>query len=208
MGPSIERGVVDQKYSLLPHLTVVDNIAFGLMLHGMARKERRDQAREWIKKICLEGSENKYPHELSGGMQQRVSLAATLILKPRILLMDEPFGALDPKNRLKMQELLVGLWREIQATIFIVTHDMAEAVYLGDRVYRMENNPGRLVEILDVPRPDCPPEEMRRKKWFFEIVAELSHRVETGLKANGDLSAVKRAKARSEEEIDLLKLIS
>src|ERR1044071_9592533 len=96
-GPGPDRGLVDQKYSLLPHLTVLENIAFGLKLHGVARPERCARAREWIQKVGLEGSELKYPSELSGGMQQRVAIAATLILGPTILLMDEPFGALDPK---------------------------------------------------------------------------------------------------------------
>ena len=216
-GSGIDRGVVDQKYSLLPHLTVIDNISFGLKLNGTGRKERRDKAREWVKKIGLEGSEDKFPQELSGGMQQRVSLAATLILQPKILLMDEPFGALDPKMRLKMQELLVELWKEIQGTVIIVTHSMDEAVYLGDRIFRMEANPGRLVEILKAPRPDISPEEMRKKKWFFEMVRELQDRVENSKTASGELEWVNRAmrsskkteKQRGEDidEVSLLKLI-
>ena len=106
-GPSSERGMVDQKYSLMPHLTVLDNIAFGLKLQGISAKERRDRAREWTAKVGLEGTEEKYPFELSGGMQQRVAIAATLVLQPKILLMDEPFGALDPKIRMQMKELLI-----------------------------------------------------------------------------------------------------
>ena len=117
-GPSIDRGVVDQRYSLLPHLTVIDNIAFGLRLAGIHKKERHQQAGEWIARIGLEGAEKKYPHELSGGMQQRVAIASTLILKPRIVLMDEPFGALDPKIRVQMQDLLIELWEEQESTIF------------------------------------------------------------------------------------------
>ncbi|HWQ92623.1 MAG TPA: ATP-binding cassette domain-containing protein, partial [Clostridia bacterium] len=99
--PGPDRGLVDQKYSLLPHLNVIENIAFGLKLRGLARDERQDRARVWVKKVGLEGSEKKYPSELSGGMQQRVAIAATLVLQPRILLMDEPFGALDPGIRLR-----------------------------------------------------------------------------------------------------------
>lgn len=215
-GPCKTRGVVDQKYSLLPNLTVVDNIAFGLKLQGIGRKERRDKARDWTKKVGLEGSEGKYPHELSGGMQQRVSLAATLILEPQILLMDEPFGALDPKTRLKMQELLVQLWRDVEATIFLVTHSMEEAVYLGDRIFRMESNPGRLVEVLEAPRPDISPEEMRKEPWFAEMVQELLERIEKSTGAQGALKAVQRMRESSDKreaekhvgEIDLLKLIS
>lgn len=186
-GPGSDRGVVDQKYSLLPHLTVEENIAFGLMLRGMPRKERRDRAREWTMKVGLEGSERKYPSELSGGMQQRVSIAATLILQPKILLMDEPFGALDPKIRLQMQELLVRLWKEQESTVFIVTHSIEEAVYLGDRVFRMAAKPGRLVEVVQAPRPDMPPEAMRRKPWFGEMTRELLRRLEEDAPALGEL---------------------
>jgi NitT/TauT family transport system ATP-binding protein len=177
--PGPDRGLVDQKYSLLPHLTVIENVAFGLKLRGVEGKERRDKAADWIKKVGLEGNENKYPSELSGGMQQRVSLAATLILGPRILLMDEPFGALDPGIRLRMQELLLNLWRQEEATVFIVTHSVEEAVYLGDRVFLMASKPGRLVEVLKVPRPDEPPEEARRKPWFLEFSQSLLRRLET-----------------------------
>jgi ABC-type nitrate/sulfonate/bicarbonate transport system ATPase subunit len=131
-----------------------------------------------VKKVGLEGSESKYPAELSCGMQQRVSIAATLILGPRILLMDEPFGALDPGIRLRMQELLISLWQEQQATVFLVTHSVEEAVYLGDRVFLMAARPGRLVEVLKVPRPDEPPEQIRRKPWFINFSQELLRRLE------------------------------
>jgi NitT/TauT family transport system ATP-binding protein len=173
-----DRGLVDQKYSLLPHLNVVENIAFGLRLRGVSRSQRTDKAREWVKKVGLEGSEKKFPSELSGGMQQRVAIAATLILEPRILLMDEPFGALDPGIRLRMQELLIELWKEQQSTVFLVTHSVEEAVYLGDRVFLMAANPGRLVEILKVPRPDEPPEVSRRKPWFMNFCQALLRRLE------------------------------
>lgn len=177
-GPGADRGLVDQKYSLLPHLTVLDNVAFGLKLRGIERKERRNLAREWVKKVGLQGSETKYPSELSGGMQQRVALAATLILSPRILLMDEPFGALDPRIRLRMQELLIELWNEQNSTVFLVTHSVEEAVYLGDRIFRMGANPGRLVEIIPIPRPHDPPETWRKQKWFTELTQDLLHRLE------------------------------
>jgi NitT/TauT family transport system ATP-binding protein len=173
-----DRGLVDQKYSLLPHLNVIENIAFGLKLRGMRRRERMDRAQDWVKKVGLEGSETKYPSELSGGMQQRVAIAATLILEPRILLMDEPFGALDPGIRLRMQELLIKLWNEQQGTVFLVTHSVEEAVYLGDRVFLMGAKPGRLLEILKVPRPSEPPEESRRKPWFVNFSQALLRRLE------------------------------
>jgi len=176
--PGPDRGLVDQKYSLLPHLNVLENVAFGLKLRGVSRSERRERAQTWVKKVGLEGSEDKFPSELSGGMQQRVALAATLILGPRILLMDEPFGALDPGIRLRMQELLMELWKEQEATVFLVTHSVEEAVYLGDRVFVMAAKPGRLVEVLKVPRPSEPPEESRRKPWFTEFCQKLLRRLE------------------------------
>jgi NitT/TauT family transport system ATP-binding protein len=186
--PGPDRGLVDQKYSLLPHLNVLGNIAFGLKLRGMPKAERLALARDWVRKVGLEGSENKYPAELSGGMQQRVAIAATLILKPRILLMDEPFGALDPGIRLRMQELLLKLWSEQQATVFLVTHSVEEAVYLGDRVFLMAANPGRLVEILKVPRPTETPEESRRKPWFINFCQALLRRLEEESPAPTELS--------------------
>jgi NitT/TauT family transport system ATP-binding protein len=173
-----DRGLVDQKYSLLPHLTVVQNVAFGLKLRGVPRKEREANAREWVAKVGLDGCEQKYPFELSGGMQQRVAIAASMILEPRIMLMDEPFGALDPRIRLRMQELLLQLWNEEKGTVFIVTHSVEEAVYLGDRVFLMADKPGRLVEIMKVPRPDGPPEEARRKPWFIDFTQNLLRRLE------------------------------
>lgn len=187
--PSSEKGLVDQKYSLFPHLTVLKNVAFGLSLRGESRSTREDKAALWIKKVGLEGNESKYPQELSGGMQQRVAIASTLVLNPRILLMDEPFGALDPKIRLKMQELLVQLWNEQQSTVFIVTHSVEEALYLGDRVFRMASRPGRLVEIVQAPRPDIPPEEMRQKKWFVDMTRELLYRLEQDKNAAGELGS-------------------
>src|SRR2546427_5429016 len=176
--PGPDRGLVDQKYSLLPHLNVIENIAFGLKLRGVPRADRLAKACEWVKKVGLDGFEKKFPSELSGGMQQRVAIAATLILQPRIMLMDEPFGALDPGIRLRMQELLIELWKEQQSTVFLVTHSVEEAVYLGDRVFLMAANPGRLVEVLKVPRPAEPPEESRRKPWFINFCQALLRRLE------------------------------
>jgi NitT/TauT family transport system ATP-binding protein len=195
--PDADRGMVDQKYSLMPHLTVLDNIAFGLRLRGIGGKERRDRAREWAKKVGLDGAEDKYASELSGGMQQRVSIAATLILEPKVLLMDEPFGALDPKIRMQMQELLVQLWKEQQSTVFLVTHSMDEAIYLGDRVMRMAAKPGRLVEELQLPRPDEPPEVMRKRPWFNDLTQELLRRLETDAPPQGELPGSEKWQRRA-----------
>src|ERR1039458_1388690 len=174
-----DRGLVDQRYSLLPHLRVIENVAFGLKLRGVKRSERVARAQEWVKKVGLEGAEKKFPSELSGGMQQRVAIAATLILQPRILLMDEPFGALDPGIRLRMQELLIQLWNELQSTVFLVTHSVEEAVYLGDRVvWLATRKSGRMIEIRKVPRAAVSRGKSRRKPWFINFCQALLRRLE------------------------------
>jgi NitT/TauT family transport system ATP-binding protein len=147
-GPGADRGMVFQDYTSFDSRSVLDNIAFGLECRGVPRREREAQAREWIEKVGLhvDRDQHKYPHQLSGGMKQRVAIARTLILNPRIILMDEPFGALDPATRLNMQDLLVGLWREASATVFFITHSVEEAVYLADRVYIMSPSPGTILE--------------------------------------------------------------
>src|ERR1035441_2969081 len=173
-----DRGLVDQRYSLLPHLRVIENVAFGLKLRGVKRSERAARAEEWVKKVGLEGAEKKFPSELSGGMQQRVAIAATLILQPRILLMDEPFGALDPGIRLRMQELLIQLWNELQSTAFLVTHSVEEAAYLGDRAFLMTDHSRRLMRFLKGPRRAESPKESRRKPWFINFCQALLRRLE------------------------------
>ena len=171
-GPGADRGMVFQDYTSFDNRTVIDNIAFGLECRGVPAKERREQAREWVGKVGLniDRDANKYPHQLSGGMRQRVAIARSLILQPRIVLMDEPFGALDPRTRLNMQDLLVGLTREAQATVFFVTHSIEEAVYLGDRTYIVSSAPGTIIKQLEVPPPDFPAREMQRRPEFMEIV--------------------------------------
>jgi NitT/TauT family transport system ATP-binding protein len=153
-GPGRDRGMIFQKYSSFPHLTVLQNVCFGLAINQrdfpLSRRERESLAREWIAKVGLSGSEEKYPHQLSGGMQQRVAIARTLVLKPRIMLLDEPFSALDEPTRYEMQKLVVELWYEVGATVFVISHSISEAVYLGDRVYIFSRGPGRLAyEITD-----------------------------------------------------------
>ncbi len=179
-GPGPDRGMVFQDYTSFDNRTVLDNIAFGLECSGVARKEREAQAREWIGKVGLNPNTdaNKFPHQLSGGMRQRVAIARTLILKPRIILMDEPFGALDPLTRLNMQDLLVGLWREQEATVFFVTHSVEEAVYLGDRVYILSRAPGTIIKEMELPGPDRPAREMQREAGFNQIVFSIRDIVE------------------------------
>jgi NitT/TauT family transport system ATP-binding protein len=173
--PGPDRSMVFQDYTSFDNRTVEDNVAFGLECRGVPAHQRRAQAREWIAKVGLDVNRDasKYPNELSGGMRQRVAIARTLILSPRIILMDEPFGALDPTTRLHMQALLVELWKEAQATVFFVTHSIDEAVYLGDRVYVFSSAPGTILRQMTVPPPDRPPREMLREPGFIERVSEL-----------------------------------
>jgi NitT/TauT family transport system ATP-binding protein len=180
VGPGADRGMVFQDYTSFDHLTVEENVAFGLECRGMPGKARLELAREWIARVGLsvDRDARKYPSELSGGMRQRVAIARSLVLKPRIILMDEPFGALDPATRLSMQDLVVNLWRELQATVFLVTHSVEEAVYLGDRVYVMSQGPGRLLKELKVPPPDRPARVMQREKEFLDVVFELRDLIE------------------------------
>jgi NitT/TauT family transport system ATP-binding protein len=180
-GPGSDRSMVFQDYTSFDNRTVEDNVAFGLECRGMASKERADRAREWIQRVGLDVKRDarKYPSELSGGMRQRVAIARTLALSPRIILMDEPFGALDPTTRLHMQALLVDLWREAQATVFFVTHSIEEAVYLGDRVYIFSSAPGTILKELRVPGPDRPPKEMQRQPEFMKYVFEIRDIIDT-----------------------------
>ena len=173
--PGSDRSMVFQDYTSFDNRTVEDNVAFGLECRGVPARERREHAHEWIGKVGLDVKRDatKFPSELSGGMRQRVAIARTLILSPRIILMDEPFGALDPTTRLHMQALLVDLWREAQATVFFVTHSIEEAVYLGDRVYVFSSSPGTILREMKVPGSDRPPKEMQREPAFLKYVFEI-----------------------------------
>ncbi len=175
--PGPDRGMVFQDYTSFDNRTVLDNVAFGLECQGMPKKERHALARDWISRVGLDPTRDlhKYPHELSGGMKQRVAIARTLVLRPRIMLMDEPFGALDPVTRHRMQDLLVELWRDLEATVFFVTHDVSEAVYLGDRVYILSNSPGTILRELQVMPPDRPSKVMAREKEFQDSVFEITN---------------------------------
>jgi ABC-type nitrate/sulfonate/bicarbonate transport system ATPase subunit len=154
-GPGADRGMVFQSYTLFPWLTVQGNVEFGPRLKHMPAAERARLAHEYIELVGLQGFERSYPKELSGGMMQRVAIARALANDPEVLLMDEPFGALDAQTRSIMQELLVTIWQRTPKTILFVTHDIDEALFLGDRVYIMTARPGRIKQVLDVhlPRP-------------------------------------------------------
>jgi ABC-type nitrate/sulfonate/bicarbonate transport system ATPase subunit len=149
-GPGRDRGMVFQKYTAFPWLTVVENIAYGLRVNGVAPAERRQIVGELVQAVGLAGFEKAYPETLSGGMQQRLAIARTLAVRPEVILMDEPFGALDAQTRSAMQELLLRVWEETACTVLFVTHDVEEAVYLADRIYVMSARPGAIVEEVPV----------------------------------------------------------
>lgn len=191
VGPGLDRGMVFQKYSSFPQLTVLQNVRFGLELNraqmSISESEIAKRAREWIDRVGLGAHLNKYPHQLSGGQQQRVAIARTLVLKPKILLMDEAFSALDEPTRMEMQHLLIDLWREVEATVFMVTHSIVEAVYVGDRVWLFSQGPGAKIakEFLNLPRPpsDRPAHVVQKDKDFLALVEEVGQaftRIERG----------------------------
>jgi ABC-type nitrate/sulfonate/bicarbonate transport system ATPase subunit len=148
LGPGPDRAVVFQQYVLFPWLSVADNVDFGLRMAGMPRDERRGRVAQAIRLVGLTGFEPKYPKELSGGMQQRVGIARVMAIEPRVMLMDEPFGALDSQTRYMMQQLLLRVRSERQTTILFVTHDIDEAILLGDRIYLMTARPGRIKRVI------------------------------------------------------------
>ncbi len=152
-GPCADLGMVFQGYTLFPWLTVLRNVMFGLRERGESRRTAEREAREWLSLIGLEKFADAYPHQLSGGMKQRVAIARALAVRPRILLMDEPFSALDAQSRARMQVYLLEIWRKIDVTIVFITHDLDEAVLLADRILVLAANPGRVAELIEVPVP-------------------------------------------------------
>ncbi|HVZ89054.1 MAG TPA: ABC transporter ATP-binding protein [Polyangia bacterium] len=153
-GPGSDRGMVFQGYTLFPWLTVKKNVMFGMQVSkGWSEAEAELEARRWLELVGLTRFESAYPHQLSGGMKQRVAIARALANRPRILLMDEPFGALDAQTRAQMQAYLLQIWKEVDITIVFITHDLDEAIYLADRVLVLDAHPGRVRELMEVPVP-------------------------------------------------------
>ncbi len=176
-GPSPDRGMVFQGYTLFPWLTIKKNIMFGLKMTNHGNNYAEEQALQWIDLVGLSNFANAYPHELSGGMKQRVAIARALANRPRILLMDEPFGALDAQTRSQMQAYLLQIWRNVDITILFITHDLDEAVYLADRIVVLGTHPGHIQEIIEVsvPRPRNPdqfltPQFLATKKRLEELI--------------------------------------
>jgi NitT/TauT family transport system ATP-binding protein len=178
--PGPERAMVFQSIALMPWGTVLANVAFGLKLRGVPRSERESRAMELLDLVGLTGFENRLPGELSGGMQQRVGLARALAVDPKILLMDEPFGALDEQTRRLLQEELLQIWETTRKTVIFITHSMEEAVLLGDRIVLMSPRPGRIVDVLPVPLPRpraAAVDQIEGSAEFAAITAQLWHRL-------------------------------
>lgn len=173
-GPARDRGVVFQQYALFPWRTALDNVAFGLEVAGLNRKARREQALHYLDLVGLSAFADRYPHELSGGMKQRVAIARSLAYDPQVLLMDEPFAALDAQTRETLQEELIGIWQRTGKTIIFITHGIDEAVVLGQRVAVMTSRPGRIKRIVDIPdtlRADT--EDVRSLPLFGQLRHEI-----------------------------------
>ena len=153
IGPGPDRGMVFQGYTLFPWLTVKKNVMFGLEMNNRGRLESEGEALQWIELVGLSKFVDAYPHQLSGGMKQRVAIARALANQPRILLMDEPFGALDAQTRCKMQSHLLDIWRNIDVTVLFITHDLEEAIFLADRILVLKAHPGEVQELIEVPVP-------------------------------------------------------
>jgi len=167
--PGRDRGMVFQKYTSFPWLTVSDNIAYGMKINGVPAGEREKTVQHLVEAVGLKGFEKVYPETLSGGMQQRVAIARTLAVRPEVILMDEPFGALDAQTRTDMQHLLLRIWDETACTVLFVTHDVEEAIYLADRIFILSARPGTIVE--DVPVPFGRPREpaVKQRQEFHEL---------------------------------------
>jgi ABC-type nitrate/sulfonate/bicarbonate transport system ATPase subunit len=173
-GPGPDRGMVFQSYTLFPWLTVAENIGFGLRERGVAEAERQRVAAEWMAKVGLTGFANHFPRMLSGGMQQRTALARALANDPKILLLDEPFGALDHQTRSLMQEMLLGIWEAARKTVLLVTHDIEEAIFMASRVVVMTARPGRIKSVVDIPFAHPRPYTLKTTPEFAALKARLT----------------------------------
>ena len=176
-GPGADRGMVFQSYTLFPWLTVEQNIRFGLRESGMTEREQKERADDFIAKVGLRGFEQHFPKQLSGGMQQRTAIARALANDPKILLMDEPFGALDNQTRVLMQELLLGIWESAQKTVLFVTHDIDEAIFMANRVAVFSARPGRIKTELAVPFPHPRHYTIKTSPEFMTLKARLTEEI-------------------------------
>ena len=173
-GPGPDRGMVFQKYSLYPWLTAADNVAFGMRLQGMTSADVRNRTAYFLEVVGLQDAATKLPRELSGGMQQRVAIARALATNPSVLLLDEPFGALDLQIRETMQEFLLQLWQRTGLTVLLITHDVEEALVLAQRVHVLAPNPGRIIRSLDVTLDKSDLDQLRLSAEFLQLRRSLS----------------------------------
>ena len=187
-GPGPDRGMVFQGYTLFPWLTVKKNVMFGLERSGRGRVAAEEEARSWLNLVGLSKFENSYPHQLSGGMKQRVAIARALANQPRILLMDEPFGALDAQTRAKMQSYLLDIWKNIDITVVFITHDLDEAIYLADRILVLKAHPGEVQELIEVPVPHPRQPEQFLSPEFLATKARLEELIHSPSEEDDGLS--------------------
>ena len=173
-GPGPDRGMVFQKYSLYPWLNAADNVAFGMRLQGMTSAEVRNRTAYFLEVVGLQDAATKLPRELSGGMQQRVAIARALATNPSVLLLDEPFGALDLQNRETMQDFLHKLWQRTGLTVLLITHDVEEALVLAQRVHVLAPNPGRIIRSLDVTLDKSDLDQLRLSAEFLQLRRSLA----------------------------------
>ena len=173
-GPGPDRGMVFQKYSLYPWLNAAGNVAFGMRLQGMTSADVRDRTAYFLEVVGLQDAATKLPRELSGGMQQRVAIARALATNPSVLLLDEPFGALDLQNRETMQEFLLQLWQRTGLTVLLITHDVEEALVLAQRVHVLAPNPGRIIRSLDVTLDKSDLDQLRLSAEFLQLRRSLA----------------------------------
>jgi NitT/TauT family transport system ATP-binding protein len=184
VGPGPDRAVVFQHPSLFPWLNVFDNVTLGVKCRGVPRETYSARAAHLLREVGLAGFERHYPYQLSGGMQQRVQIARALVSEPKVLLLDEPFGALDYQTRIQMQELLLQLWQEYKPTIFFITHDVTEAIFVADRVLVMSRRPGRVKLSLEVKEDKPRTADFMATPHFMEMQRELLHAVQEEVHAN------------------------
>ncbi len=177
--PGSDRGMVFQSYTLYPWLTVAQNVAFGLQFQSLTRAEKRDRVHYFLDVVGLLNFAHSYPQHLSGGMKQRVAIARALANQPAVLLMDEPFGALDAQTKEQMQEFLLELWEQTHVTVLMITHDIEEAIYLSQRIYVLSSRPGRVRSELTIPLPEQRELDIKLSPDFLEIKRKVIHLLKT-----------------------------
>jgi len=199
-GPGPDRGMVFQGYTLFPWRTVKQNVMFGLKMRGQDHATADAEARQWLDMVGLAKFEGAYPHELSGGMKQRVAIARALANEPRILLMDEPFGALDALTRGKMQSYLMQIWKKVDVTVLFITHDLEEACYLADRIVVMGANPGRVLEVIENPMPRPRSTDQLISPEFLALKHRLDELIHAPSETEEKLHLIKLTQAGDEVE--------